>query len=119
MLKRAAVTLHLSGRNLSGRYYCDPIGDNTGYYLLGLRYRVAEDELVGSNLLGWFAVRRADGAVLDWDVNHYQALPRTASAFRRLSTHLTIHDVLLPRISRIAPSLKSGIFVSANWAMAC
>ena len=75
VLKRAAVTLHLSRRNLSGRYYCDSIGDNSGYYLLGLRYRVTEDDLVGSNLLGWFAVRRSDGVVLDWDVNHSQAMP--------------------------------------------
>ena len=75
VLKRAAVTFHLSRRNLSGRYYCDSMGDISEYYLLGLRYRVTEDEPVGSNLIGWFAVRRSDGAVLDWDVNTNQALP--------------------------------------------
>ena len=75
VLKRAAVTFHLSRRNLSGRYYCDSIGDISEYYLLGRRYRVTKDELVGSNLLGWYAVRRSDGAVLDWDINENQALP--------------------------------------------
>jgi hypothetical protein len=34
-----------------------------------------KDETVGSNLIGWFAVRRSDGAVLDWDINHDKALP--------------------------------------------
>ena len=74
VLKRAAVTFHLSRRNLSGRYYCDPLGDVAEYYLLGLRYRVKKDELVGSNLIGWFAVRRSDGTVLDWDINQDRAL---------------------------------------------
>ena len=74
-LKGAAITSHLSRRNLSGRYYCDPLGDVSDYYLLGLRYRVTKDETVGSNLIGWFAVRRSDGAVLDWDINQNEALP--------------------------------------------
>jgi hypothetical protein len=77
VLKRAAVTYHLSRRSLSGRYYCDPIGDNSEYFLLGLRYRVTEDELVGSNLLGWFAIRRSDSAVREWDINESKATPLT------------------------------------------
>jgi hypothetical protein len=75
VLKRAAITFHLSRRNLSGRYYCDSLGDVSDYYLLGLRYRLAKDENVGSNLIGWFAVRRSDGAVLDWDIDQDQAMP--------------------------------------------
>jgi hypothetical protein len=75
VLKSAAITFHLFRRNLSGRYYCDPLGDVSDYYLLGLRYRVTKDENAGSNLIGWFAVRRSDGAVLDWDVNQDHALP--------------------------------------------
>jgi hypothetical protein len=75
VLKRAAVTYHLSRRNLTGRYYCEPLGDNAVYYLIGLRYRVTSDELVGSNLIGWFAVRRVDGSVFDWDINGDVAKP--------------------------------------------
>jgi hypothetical protein len=74
-LKRAAITQHLSVRNLSGRYYCDSIGDDKQFYLMGLRYRVTKDEMVGSNLIGWFAIRRSDGAILDWDINEGRASP--------------------------------------------
>jgi hypothetical protein len=75
VLKRGAITYHLSRRNLSGRYYCDSIGDNSEYFLVGLRYRVTADEMVGSNLLGWFAVRRADSVILEWDINEDKAFP--------------------------------------------
>ena len=75
LLKHAAVAFHLSRRHLSGRYYCESLGSVPEYYLLGLRYRVAADELVRSNLIGWFAVRRSDGALLDWDVNQNRAEP--------------------------------------------
>jgi hypothetical protein len=74
-LKRAAITQHLSVRNLSGRYYCDSIGDHKQFYLMGLRYRVTKDETVGSNLIGWFAIRRSDGVILDWDINEGKASP--------------------------------------------
>jgi len=75
VLKRAAVTYHLSRRNLSGRYYCEPLGEAVDYFLVGLRYRTTPDELVGSNLIGWFAIRKSDGTVFDWDINEDKALP--------------------------------------------
>src|SRR5882724_414422 len=75
LLKQAAVSNYLSRRNLTGRYYCESLGDNADYFLLGLRYRTTADELVGSNLLGWFAVRRSDGALFDWDINEDRAEP--------------------------------------------
>jgi hypothetical protein len=75
VLKRAAITYHLSRRNLTGRYYCDSAGDSEDYFLLGLRYHVKPDEGVGSNLIGWFAVRKSDGKVFDWDVNDSEAEP--------------------------------------------
>jgi hypothetical protein len=75
LLKIAAVVYHLSRRNPSGRYYCEPIGDNSEYFLLGLRYRITKDELVGSNLLGWFAIRRSDSVVCEWDMNESKAFP--------------------------------------------
>jgi len=74
-LKRAAATYHLSRHDLRRQYYCDPNGKNNSYFLLGLRYRVTPDELVGSNLIGWFAVRISDGRVFDWDINENVAVP--------------------------------------------
>jgi hypothetical protein len=74
-LKRVAITQHLSVRNLSGRYYCDSIGDDKQFYLMGLRYRTTKGEMVGSNLIGWFAIRRSDGVILDWDRNEGKASP--------------------------------------------
>jgi len=49
----------------------------TEYWLLGLRYRVTEDELVGGNLLGWCAIRRSDSALLEWDITADKAIPLT------------------------------------------
>jgi hypothetical protein len=69
ILKRAAVEFCLSRRNLAGRYYCDPLTEQALYYVVGLRYRTTPDELVGSNLVGWFAVQKSDGRVLEWDIN--------------------------------------------------
>jgi hypothetical protein len=69
-LKEAAIEFCLSRTNLTGRYYCDPLPENDTYYLLGLRYRVTSDELVGSNLIGWYAVHKSDGMVLNWDINN-------------------------------------------------
>ena len=75
VLKKAAVELHLSRHDLSGRYYCEANGDNSDVFILGLRYITTADEMVGSNLLGWFAVRRTDGTVLEWDFEQNQAIP--------------------------------------------
>jgi hypothetical protein len=74
-LKRAAITYHLSRHDLKGRYYCEPNGKNASYFLLGLRYRVTPDESLGSNLIGWFAVRVSDGRVFDWDITEQVASP--------------------------------------------
>jgi len=73
-LKRAALELCLSRTNLEGHYYCDPLPEQRSYYVLGLRYNVRPDELVGSNLLGWFAVRKSDGIIFEWDINEDQIL---------------------------------------------
>jgi hypothetical protein len=73
ILKRAAVEFHLSTRDFTGRYYCDPLPATTRYYVLALR--VSFDEPVGSNLVGYFAVAKADGSVLDWDINEDKAAP--------------------------------------------
>jgi hypothetical protein len=74
-LKRAAIEFCLSRRNLEGRYYCDPLPEQQTHYVLGLRYKVTPDELVGSNLIGWFGVRKADGKVFGWDITEDQPRP--------------------------------------------
>jgi hypothetical protein len=79
-LKRAAITYHLSTRNFSGFYYCEPLSESPKYYVLGLRVRDpgrSSDE-IHSNLVGWFAVRRVDGSTLDWDITEEVARPLTA-----------------------------------------
>ncbi len=75
VLKRAAVTEHLSTRDLTGRYYCECGYPDSTYFQCALRYRVTFDEKEGSNLIGWFAVRRSDGRVFDWDINEDKAVP--------------------------------------------
>ena len=76
LLKRTAIEFCLSRRNLSGRYYCEPkLAESPEYYELGLRYEVTPDELVGSNLIGWFGIRRSDGTVLEKDIAEDRFVP--------------------------------------------
>jgi hypothetical protein len=75
IVKRAAVEFCLSRTNLSGRYYCETMPEYPEHYRLGLRYEVNPDELVGSNLIGWFAVRRTDGVVLEEDIAGDRLVP--------------------------------------------
>src|ERR1700719_3423502 len=58
-----AIEYRQSRRNLSGRYFCDNEGDTPDYYAFALRYRVTPDELVGSNLLGRYHVKRSSRKV--------------------------------------------------------
>lgn len=74
-LLEAAVTYRLSLHNLTGRYYCDVTGHDEENFIMGLRYRVRPNELVGSNLLGWYAIRRTDGKVFGWDINESVTTP--------------------------------------------
>jgi len=74
-LKEAAVTYRLSRHNLTGRYYCEVMGHDEVNFIMGLRYRLRPNEEVGSNLLGWYAIRRSDGIVLRWDINDTVTMP--------------------------------------------
>jgi hypothetical protein len=67
-LKRRAVEFCLSRTDLTGRYFCDPLPEDPSYYNVGLRYEVKPDELVGSNLIDWYAVRKSDGEIFVRDV---------------------------------------------------
>lgn len=44
--------------------------------MVGLRYETQPDELGGSNLIDWFAIRKSDGKLFGWDI----AEDRPASA---------------------------------------
>jgi hypothetical protein len=68
-----AVPKHLRLRNAPGDYYCELRNISRRYYVFSFRSRHPEPpgaspEWVGSNLVGWFAVRRNDGAALEWDI---------------------------------------------------
>src|SRR5688572_28284076 len=68
ILKMGAVTHRLSVHDLTGRYYCDfydPVFWTQEFIVLGLRYRESPEEKVGSNLIGWFGIRRSDGGLLE------------------------------------------------------
>ena len=74
ILKRGAVTHRLSVHDLSGRYYCDyydPVFWTKEFIVLGLRYRDRPEEKVGSNLIGWFGIRRSDGELFEWDLEGF------------------------------------------------
>lgn len=77
IIERAAVEYRLSRGNLTGRYYCDPTGEDLDYYYLGLRYYPTPDELVGSNLLGWYAIDKSDGTVFEEDISDFTLIPLT------------------------------------------
>jgi hypothetical protein len=64
---RVAARLH---RRLSSIPFCEPLraaDSPRGYYILALRGRCRE-EICGSTLIGWYAVRKRTGRVFEWDV---------------------------------------------------
>lgn len=51
--------------------FCDDIPETSspvGYYLTGLRAHCREERGCGSTLMGWFAIRKSDGKVFEYDV---------------------------------------------------
>jgi hypothetical protein len=71
-LLRAVEKAHLVTEPVPpGHPYCEPTKPRLpGYYQFGLHYAPDEwpKDWVGSDLLGWFAVRQSDGHVFAWDV---------------------------------------------------
>ena len=84
ILKRSAVTHRLSVHDLSGRYYCDyydPVFWTKEFIVLGLRYHDRPEEKVGSNLIGWFGIRRSDGELFEWNLEGFPEPLREPSAW--------------------------------------
>ena len=53
---------------------CEGISEGAGppgYYVMALRAHCRE-EMCGSTLMGWFAVKKAPGEVFDWDVAEWK-----------------------------------------------
>jgi hypothetical protein len=75
VLERTALQWCLSRTNLAGRYWCDAVPESPDHFVLALRYYPKPEELVGSTLIGWYAVSRADGAVSNWDVTSGELTP--------------------------------------------
>jgi hypothetical protein len=68
-----AVPGHVQLRSAPSDYYCELRNASQRYYVFAFRSRHPEPpgagpDWVGSNLVGWFAVRRSDGAALEWNM---------------------------------------------------
>jgi len=90
ILKRGAVTHRLSVHDLTGRYYCDyydPVFWTKEFIVLGLRYHDRAEERVGSNLVGWFGIRRRDGEIFEWNLEGYAEPLRAPSDWATLEAH--------------------------------
>jgi len=62
--------------------FCDGVSERDGppgYYVMALRAHCRE-ELCGSTLMGWFAVKKATGEVFEVDVNDWQVGRAVADA---------------------------------------
>lgn len=55
---------------------CDPVmaSDTPGYYVLALQSDRRCEDICSTNL-GWYAIRRSDGEVFDWDVGESRLGP--------------------------------------------
>ncbi|MBV8635961.1 MAG: hypothetical protein JO002_15805 [Burkholderiaceae bacterium] len=59
-------------RGTAGRYHCESVEDfaQGAYFLVNLKFTSADipKDFVGSNLVGWYAVRKSDHAVFETDL---------------------------------------------------
>jgi hypothetical protein len=84
VLKRGAVARRLSAHDLTDRFYCDdtdPASWTKEFIILGLRYHDRPEEKVGSNLIGWFGVRRSDGELFEWNLEGFPEPLRAPSTW--------------------------------------
>ena len=74
--------------NKPSQYYCEPHTTSASYYVFAVRSSnpppAENPNWVGSSLVGWYALRRKDGAVVEWDiVDEVPGRVLTPSASRR------------------------------------
>lgn len=75
VLQRAVIEWCLSRTNLASRYWCDPSPESPEHFILALRYYPTPEELVGSTLIGWYAVSKSDGLVSHYDITNEELTP--------------------------------------------
>jgi hypothetical protein len=70
ILEQTAARDHFASTSAGpGWYWCDNSAPQSGYYVIGLHYASHEPAgWVGSNLVGWYAVRQTDGQIFTWDM---------------------------------------------------
>jgi hypothetical protein len=69
VLTRVALGKHLALGTSKGEYHCSADSANGKYFVLGLHYWFhAPKGWAGSNLVGWYAVRKWDGHVYEWNM---------------------------------------------------
>jgi hypothetical protein len=70
ILTRAAAEYCLSRHKVIGLCSCEPLPEHLDDYVLGLYCSsVTPREVLGSNLVGWYAVAKSDASVFEWDIN--------------------------------------------------
>jgi len=76
ILKQTAAHFCSSQHKMIGRCACDPVPGRPAYYVLGLHCSSGTPrEVIGSSLVGWYAVDKSDGAVFEWDINEDRLVP--------------------------------------------
>lgn len=65
--KRVSKTLKLTAGPISN-WRCDSIRSNRDFYVLSLRGGSCEPDVICSTLIGYFAFRRRDSKVYQWDI---------------------------------------------------
>ena len=70
ILKAAALRHHFTTQPAPpGFYYCAGWYKVPKYFVIGLHYSFhAPPGWVGSNLVGWYAIRRTDGKIFEYDM---------------------------------------------------
>lgn len=69
-LLEVAFNQHLAIENSKRKYYCVPHIKSKEYFVFQLHFGGGEPEdWIGSDLVGYYAIRKSDVVVLEWDVN--------------------------------------------------
>jgi hypothetical protein len=72
------AAVELESPDLPKPLSCEPYADVAEYYVVTLRYTPRPEELVGSNLLGYFALAKSHGAVHEWEFAEERVRPGAA-----------------------------------------
>ena len=81
ILRSVAEREHLALPAHSGEYECDLHASDKQHYVFGLRLLpVSKTSEVGSTLVGWYAVRKKDAAVIQWNIADERPTKVTYSA---------------------------------------